>query len=76
MGGLIHAAVAGFGGCGETPNGFGLAEWALAMAAPMWPGQVRACSIESNRSGESLRYFSVLNCDTLPNQVLDRTSVG
>lgn len=76
MGGLIHAAVAGFGGCGETPNGFGLAEQALAMAAPMWPGQVRACSIESNRSGESLRYFSVLNCDTLPNQVLDRTSVG
>lgn len=46
------------------------------MAAPMWPGQVRACSIESNRSGESLRYFSVLNCNTLPNQVLDRTSVG
>lgn len=26
VGGLIHAAVAGFGGCGETPNGFGLAE--------------------------------------------------
>ncbi len=35
------------------------------MAAPMWPGQVRACSIESANRSEVVAALQRLNCDTL-----------
>ncbi len=62
------------GGCGETPNGWVGRVGVGHGRAAQWPGQVRACSVESDRSRRSR--YQRFELDTLPNQVLKPDVVG